>query len=214
MSTITEVSSRYVDEVADLDPVRGERWGVKADSTRLTDSSPAGFAELRDLLEKTIDDIDRADKPHDEAERLGGGWMKDFLGGEIGLIDIGERERWLSIITGPPASTRSVFDLMDRSSAEAWQPIAARLRAVDGALAGYRESLEAGLASGKVAARRQAIAVAEQCATWAGSGDGGWFNGYVAQYDRDFGASDGKLGAELNDAAKAAGNAYGELATW
>jgi uncharacterized protein (DUF885 family) len=214
MATISDVSSRYIDEVSELDPVRGERWGVKADPTRLTDSSPAGFAALRDLLQRTIDDLDRADAPHDEAERLGGGWMKDFLGGEVGLIDLGERERWLSIITGPPASTRSVFDLMDGSRTEAWEPIAKRLRAVDGALAGYRESLEAGLAHGRPAARRQAIAVAEQCATWAGNGDGGWFAGYVGQYGRDGGSTDDGLAAELRDAAKVAGNAYGTLATW
>jgi uncharacterized protein (DUF885 family) len=214
MATITDVSSRYVDEVAQLDPVRGERWGVKADPTRLTDVSPAGMAELRNLLRRTVDDLDQADPAHDEAERLGGGWMKDFLGGEIGLIDTGERERWLSIITGPPASTRSVFDLMDRSTPQAWEPIAKRLRAVPGALAGYRESLEAGLAHRRPAARRQAVAVADQCATWGGTGDGGWFKGYVAQYDRSFGASDGALGAELAEAAIVAGNAFGELATW
>src|SRR5690242_18540569 len=117
MATISDISTAYVDEVAKLDPVRGERWGVKSDPTRLTDSSPAGLVALRDLLQGTVDKLDDADAPHDEAERLGGGWMKDFLGGEVGLIDIGERERQLSIISGPPASTRSVFDLMDRSSA-------------------------------------------------------------------------------------------------
>lgn len=214
MATITDISSRYVDEVSNLDPVRGERWGVQSDPTRLTDYSPDGFAALRALLQQTLDDLGKADPATDDAERLGGGWMQDFLGGEVGLIDTGERERWLSIITGPPASTRSVFDLMDRSTAEAWQPIAKRLRAVDGALAGYRQSLERGLADGRPAARRQALAVAEQCATWAGDGDGGWFAGYVVEYDHKFGAQDGALGRELHDAATVAGNAYGELAAW
>jgi uncharacterized protein (DUF885 family) len=214
MSTITELSSRYIDEMAALDPVRGERWGVVSDPTRLTDYSPDGLAALRGLLQATLDGLGAAEAPHDEAERLGLGWMQDFLGGEIGVLDAGERERWLSIITGPAAGTRSVFDLMDRSSAEAWQPIAKRLRAVDGALAGYRRTLEAGLAHGRPAARRQAIAVAEQCATWAGAGDGGWFKGYVAEYDRTFGAQDGALGRELGAAAVEAGNAFGNLGAW
>jgi uncharacterized protein (DUF885 family) len=214
MATISEISSQYIDEVSALDPVRGERWGVTSDPTRLTDSSPAGFAALRDLLQGTVDDLESAEPPRDEAERLGNGWMQDFIGGEIGLIDLGERERSLSIITGPPASTRSVFDLMNRSTAEAWQPIAKRLRAVDGALGGYRESLEAGLAHDRPAARRQALAVADQCATWAGDGDGGWFAGYIGEYDRAFGLQDGSLGRELQDAARDAGNAYGRLATW
>ena len=214
MATISDISSRYVDQVSALDPVRGERWGVRADPTRLTDYSPEGLAALRALLQRTLDDLASAEPARDDAERLGGGWMQDFLGGEVGLIDTGERERWLSIITGPASTTRSVFDLMDRSTPEAWQPIAKRLRAVDGALGGYRESLEQGLADGRPAARRQALAVAEQCATWAGHGDGGWFAGYVAEYDDKFGAQDGALGRELSDAATVAGNAYGRLAAW
>jgi uncharacterized protein (DUF885 family) len=214
MPTISDVSSRYIDEMAAHDPVRGERWGVASDPTRLTDSSPQGFAETRALLQKTLDALDAAEPPRDQAERLGAGWMRDFVGAEIGLIDAGERERWLSIITGPAASTRSVFDLMDRSSAEAWQPIAARLRNVDGALEGYRETLQAGLDHGRPAARRQALAVSEQCATWAGTGDGGWFATYVAEYATKFGARDGRLQQELEGAAREAGNAYGRFATW
>jgi uncharacterized protein (DUF885 family) len=216
MPTITDLSSRYIDDMAALDPVRGERWGVASDPTRLTDYSPEGFDALRALLAKTVADLQAADAPHDEAERLGGRWMLDFLGGEIGVIDAGERERWLSIVTGPPSSSRSVFDLMDRSTPEAWQPIAARLRAVPAALDGYRRTLEAGLEHDRPAARRQAMAVAEQCQTWAGDGDGGWFAGFVADFGRRFAADDGRtsLRRELELAAREAGNAYGELARW
>lgn len=212
MPSISEISSRYVDEVAALDPVRGERWGVTSDPTRLTDYSPAGSAALRALLGRTLEALATADAPRDEAERLGAGFLEDVVRGEAGLIDAGERERSLSIIVGAPAGTRSVFDLMDRSTPEAWEHIAARLRAVPGALDGYRATLESGLAHGRPAARRQAIAVADQCATWAGNGDGGWFAGFVT------GAAaagvDERLRAELRAAAGDAGNAYGRLATW
>jgi uncharacterized protein (DUF885 family) len=214
MPTISEVSSTYIDEVAALDPPRGERWGVKSDGTRLTDYSPEGFEALSGLLQKTLDRLGQAEAPKDDAERLGQGFLGDFVGGELGVIQAGERERWLSIITGPPASTRSVFDLMDRSTPEAWQTIAGRLRAVPKAMAGYRATLQEGLDDGKAASRRQAIAVAEQCETWAGAGDGGWFKGYVGEYDKAFGAQDGKLGSELTTAARDAGNAYAELAGW
>jgi uncharacterized protein (DUF885 family) len=212
MSTVTEISARYIDEVADLDPVRGERWGVKSDPTRLTDYSPAGFDALRELLAKTLDDLAGADSPADESERLGAGFLADWIGGEAGVMDAGERERNLSIIVGPPASTRSVFDLMDKATPEDWSNIAARLRAVPACMSGYRASLQAGLDHGRPAARRQAVAVAEQCATWAGNGDGGWFGGFV----RGAGAAgaDASLQGELAEAARAAGGAYGELATW
>ncbi|HSO28571.1 MAG TPA: DUF885 domain-containing protein [Candidatus Sulfomarinibacteraceae bacterium] len=212
MPTVSEISSRYIDEIAALDPVRGERWGVVSDSTRLTDYSPAGYAALRALLGRTLDDLAAAEPPSDEAERLGAGFLEDWVRGEAGVIDAGERERSLSIIVGPPASTRSVFDLMDRATPEAWGKIAARLRAVPGAMDGYRATLEAGLAAGRPAARRQAVAVAEQCATWAGGGDGGWFAGFVAGA-AEVGISE-RLMAELEAAAREAGNAYGRLADW
>jgi uncharacterized protein (DUF885 family) len=214
MPTITVLSSQYIDEMSDLDLVRGERWGVATDQTRLTDYSPDGFAALRAILARTVTEIKAAEPAHDEAERLGGQWLLDSLGAEIALLDTGERERWLSVVTGPPASTRSAFDLMDRSTAEDWHLIAKRLRAVPAALAGYRATLALGLEHGRPAARRQAIAVAEQCATWAGNGDGGWFREYVAEYDRRIPTEDGALGAELAAAAGAASAAFGELARW
>jgi uncharacterized protein (DUF885 family) len=214
MTTITELSSRYIDEIAAHDPGRAERWGVKSDSTKLTDYSPEGFEELAALLRRTLEDLDRTDPPQNEIERLGGGFLRDFVGGELALIDARERERWLSIITGPASSTRSIFDLMDRSTPEAWEPIAARLRAVPGALDGYRRTLQKGLDDGTPAARRQALAVADQCATWAGSGDGGWFRGYIAEYSEKVAAGDGRLQSELEAGARDAGNAYGRLATW
>jgi len=212
MPTITEISSRYIDEVAELDPVRGERWGVASDPTRLTDYSPAGYEALRELLGRTLDSIAAADPPADEAERLGAGFLADWIGGEAGVLDIGERERGLSIIVGPAASTRSVFDLMNHETPEDWARIAARLRAVPACMTGYRATLQAGLDHGRPAARRQAIAVAEQCATWAGNGNGGWFGTFVRGAEKA-GAADG-LRAELASAALAAGEAYGDLGTW
>ena len=212
MPTVTEISSRYIDEVAELDPVRGERWGVASDPTRLTDYSPAGYEALRDLLGRTLDALRDSDPPADEAERLGAGFLEDWIGGEAGVLDIGERERSLSIIVGPAASTRSVFDLMDRATPEDWGKIAARLRAVPACINGYRASLQAGLDHDRPAARRQAIAVARQCATWAGNGDGGWFGGFV-KGAAEAGPADA-LVAELDAAAHAAAAAYGELATW
>jgi len=212
MPTITEISDRYITEMAELDPVRGERWGVKSDPTRLTDYSPAGFDALESLLRRTHDAVTSV-TPANDYERLGAGFLGDFLQGEADVIGGGERERWISIITGPPASTRSVFDLMDRSTPEHWESIEARLRAVPKAMDGYRQTLETGLAEGRPAARRQAVAVAEQCATWAGKGsDGGWFGTYVAEYGKTFG--DGALGKGLTDAAATAATAYGQLGEW
>jgi len=213
MPTVSEISDRYISEMADLDPVRGERWGVKSDGTRLTDYSPAGFGALESLLRRTRSALLEA-TPASEPERLGQGFLRDALEGEADVITGGERERWISIITGPPSSTRSVFDLMDRSTPAAWETIEARLRAVPTAMDGYRETLEQGLAEGKSASKRQAIAVAEQCATWAGSGsDAGWFGTFVRGYG-DVAGGNGSLGTALEAAASTASRSYGQLAEW
>ncbi len=210
MATVSEISSRYIDEVAALDPVRGERWGVATDGTRLTDYSPDGNSALGDLLRRTIRDLE-ASTPVDEPERLGQGFLGDWMSGELGVLEAGERERMISNIVGAPASTRSVFDLMDKSTPEAWELIAARLAAVPGSMAGYRASLEAGLAHGRPAARRQALVVADQCATWAGNGtDGGWFGTLAAGAE---GVDDG-LRVRLQAAASQAAAAYSGLASW
>jgi len=212
MPSVSEISDRYISEMADLDPVRGERWGVKSDGTRLTDYSPAGFDALEALLRRTRADLTAA-RPTSEPERLGQGFLSDWLQGEADVIGGGERERWISIITGPPASTRSVFDLMDKATPEDWETIEARLRAVPGTMDGYRETLELGLRDGRPAAKRQAISVAEQCATWAGTdATGGWFGTLVDGYDQAFG--DGSLGKALRSAAVDAAASYARLAEW
>jgi len=211
MPTVSEISSRYIDEVAALDPVRGERWGVASDQTRLTDYSPEGAAALADLLRRTIRDVNAA-SPTDNWERLGQGFLADWAGGELGVLEAGERERMLSNIVGAPASTRSVFDLMDKSTPEAWENIAARLAAVPASLAGYRSSLELGLANGRPAARRQALVVADQCETWAGTNaNAGWFGMLVAGSD---GIVADSARTRLNTAAHQAAAAYADLATW
>jgi uncharacterized protein (DUF885 family) len=217
--SVSAISDHYVTERAGLDPTWGERMGVAHDSTRLTDYSPAGIEAVADLLRRTRRDLEAAG-PATEQERLGKGFLLDQLAGELGVIETGERERQLSIIGGPTTQTRSVFDLMDRGSEAAWETIAVRLGAVPAAIAGYRELLASGLAHGRPAARRQALAVADQCATWAGlAGSGaaastlgtaapGWFSTFVTQY------GDGPLRAGLDEAARLAAAAYGELATW
>ena len=207
MPTVTEISDRYITEVAQLDPVRGERWGVKSDPTRLTDYSPEGQAALDELLSRTLASV-KAATPASEPERLGAGFLADWVGGELGVLESGERERMISAIVGAPASTRSVFDIMDQSAPDGWEHIRARLNEVPKALGGYRETLAAGLDNGRPAARRQALAVSDQCATWAGNGDGGWFGTFVADY------GDGPGRAGLDEAARTAATAYGELGRW
>ncbi len=170
----------------------------------LTDYSPAGIAAEQELLERTAAAL-RAAEPADEAERLGRLYLLDDLGGDISLVEHGERHRLLSALIGPPAALRMSFDLLERETDEDWERVADRLDAVPTAMGGYRVSLEEAAGRGEVAARSVIETVAAQCRTW-GEGDG-WFAGYVAGHD-------GPLAGRLAAAARAAGAAYGVLGQW
>lgn len=193
-TTITEISSNHIDEIAVLDPVHGMRLGVARDATTLTDYSPAGRERLAEHLRHTRDAL-RATEPRDESERLGRLFLLGEVEGDLGLHEAGENERQVSILAAPPASTRLVFDLMPKDTSEDLERLATRLDAVPDALAGYRATLEVGMATGRVAARPSVLAVAEQCATWA--------EGYFTSIPETAGA-----------AARRAGAACAELGSW
>jgi uncharacterized protein (DUF885 family) len=194
MPSISDISSRYIDEVIALDPVRATRMGADQGTTALTDYSPAGAEAMADLYRRTLADL-KATEPVDEPERLGRLNLIDVLEGELGLVELGERERQVSVLAAPPSSIRGVFDLMAKDTDDDVARVAARLENVPAALAGYRATLEAGIDSGRTAAKRSAVAVAEQCATWA--------EGYFTSFPE---------GAAT--AARTAGAAYAELGSW
>lgn len=194
MTSITHISARYIDELIELDPVRGARMGVALASPELTDYSPAGVERYADMLRRTVRDL-RATEPIDEVERLGRIFLLGHVEGELGLLEAGERERQISVLAAPPSSVRMVFDLMPRKTADDVALVEARLRNVPAALEGYRGTLAEGVASGRVASKRSVLAAADQCTTWSE----GFF---------------GSFPAELDAAARAAGASYAELASW
>lgn len=211
MASITEISERYVDEMAQLDPVRAAgSMGVGRDLHHVTDYSPEGLAARTELLRRTAADL-RGAEPADEPERLGRLFLLDRIEGELGLHDAGEALAVVSAIVGPSSSLRSSFDLLTTDSDEDWERIADRLEGVPATLAGYRRSLDEAAARGVVAIRSVVETTAEQCRTWAAGA--GWFATYVAPY-RQRDRVDDALAQRLDAAATAAGRAYGELGDW
>ena len=196
MTSISEISSRYIDEIAAADPVRGTRMGVDLTSTELTDYSPAGVERVADVYRRTAAEL-RATEPAGEPERLGKLFLLDAIDGVLGLHDAGESERQVSVLSAPSSSIRIVFDLMPKATAEDLERIATRLRNVPAALAGYRETLAVGLADGRAAPRPSVAAVADQCSTWA------------EVYFPSLAALPG-----VDAAAREAASAYAELGSW
>ena len=207
MKTITELSDRFVDEFAAVDPVRASFMGVGRDSTAITDWSPTGIEAMAGLMRRTVGHLDRL-TAIDDVERRGAAYLADTATAELGLIETGERECRMSNEVGPPSMLLAAFDLMARDTPEDWERIAVRMAGVPDALAGYMTSLRTGVGHGVVASVRLVAAVAESCRRWAGTGADGVFSEIAEQY------GEGKLRAELDTQARGADEAYGRLADW
>ncbi|CAB4566505.1 MAG: DUF885 family protein [Actinobacteria bacterium] len=166
LSPIFRLADDHVAELAALDPIAATGLGVPGHDHRLTDYSPDGHRARADLARRTRDAVRTAPRT-DDHDRLAADVIDDLLDTELEAFDAGEWTYALRTLASPVSGIRSVFDLMPRQGTEAWDAIASRLHAVPAALDGVRATFDHGLATGHVAARRQALATAAQCTTWA-----------------------------------------------
>jgi uncharacterized protein (DUF885 family) len=202
MSDVYSIADQYVSNVAELDPIAATGAGIPGHEDQLTDYSPAGAAARADLARETLRALAAASAETDD-DRLASAVMRERLQVTIDQYEAHERLRDLRVIGSPVGSIRSVFDLMAYDTPEDWDVVAARMARVPDALASLEASLREGMASGVVAARRQALACAEQAATW--SGDAPFFRNVADRHPGD---------PVLADAAEAATAAYAHLAAF
>ncbi|MFJ4771982.1 DUF885 domain-containing protein [Streptomyces uncialis] len=207
-----EVADAYVDELIALDPVTGTYLGVRASSSALPDYSPAGQEGLAELARRTLARLEAAEaRPgaDTDIERRCARLLRERLTAELAVHDAHEGLRAVGNMHSPAHSVREVFTLTPADTDEDWAAIAARLRAVPGALAGYRESLGRGLERGLYAGPRPTATFVEQLAEWTGPDADGltWFEQFVAPGPET-------LRAELTAAARTATQAFAELRDW
>ena len=212
MGEVRALADRYLNEVAELDPVRATAVGLPGHDDRLTDYSPAGLAARAELARRTLAALSPLGAHGaDEPDRLCAALLRNRLDTELALHDVGEDLRPLRIIGSPVGGIRAVFDLMPMATADDWGVIAKRLEAVPEAVGSVTAALEQGRTDGLLAARRQALACADQAATWAGNGEQSWFATYVGQAA---GVASDSLVARLGSAASGAGDAYASLSEY
>jgi uncharacterized protein (DUF885 family) len=104
-------------------------------------------------------------------DRLAASVMTERLSLEVEQYEAGERLRDVRVIGSPIQSARQCFDLMSLETDADWDIAAERMTRVPDSLASIEAALREGVAKGVVAARRQALACAEQAATWGGERD-------------------------------------------
>lgn len=179
-SPIFALADRCVTESSALDPCTATSRGIPGFDHLLTDFSPDGHAARADHSRRTVAEL-AALEPTGPADELATGFIAERLSTGLAAHDMGEWMRALRVIAAPTGTIRATFDLMPRDTATDWENVAARLHAVPAALDGLRATFDHGLASGTVAARRQALAVATQCDTWARTR---WFDSLTDQTRR------------------------------
>jgi uncharacterized protein (DUF885 family) len=199
--TVDEVADTYVDVVATLDPLEATFAGITGHDAEMTDLTPDGFAERTAAAKQVLADLATA-TARDERETVAADAMRERLGLQLEMHEVG-LDRSLNNITSPAHWVREAFDLMPTDTDEQWGDIAARLRAVPGALDGYRQTLEADIAAGLPPARRQVGEVVTQMKRTAD----GFFTDLVT------GAPEARQ-TELEPLADAASAAYADLATY
>ncbi|EST20840.1 DUF885 domain-containing protein [Streptomyces roseochromogenus] len=207
-----QVADAYVDDLIALDPVTGTYLGVKESSSRLPDYSPTGQAALAELARATLAKLDEAERQpgaDSDVERRCGRLLRERLTAELAVYDADEHLRAVGNMSTPGHSVRDIFTVTPAQTDEDWAAIAERLRAVPGALAGYRASLQLGLDRKLFAAPRPTATYIQQLTEWTDTdGQGrGWYEDFAA-------AGPEALRAELDEAAGAATGALVELRDW
>ena len=103
-----------------------------------------------------------------DADRLAAGFLRERLEAQLAWHQLEEPLRLVRAPLGLISSLRDSVDLLPRDSDDDWRNIAARLAAIPVMFASWRASLDAGLARGLPAARRQAVeAAVRPIAAWA-----------------------------------------------
>ncbi|MFI9601092.1 DUF885 domain-containing protein [Streptomyces sp. NPDC004069] len=207
-----QVADAYVDELIALDPIIGTYLGVKESSSRLPDTSPAGWQALTDLARTTLARLDEAERQpgaDSDIERRCARLLRERLTAELAVYDADEGLRTVSNIHSPVHSVRDVFTITPSATDEDWAAIAERLRAVPAALRGYRESLALALDRKLYGGPQPTAIFIEQLTEWSDTdGKGrGWFEDFASEGPES-------LRAELDEAARTATAAVVELRDW
>lgn len=210
---VDALADAYLEAYAALDPEAATAIGLPGYDHALTDHSPAGHAARADLARSTLAELTRlAGAPAaalGDADRVTVAVLAERLEAEVALADEGLGD--VNVAASPVQGIREVFDLMAVDTVADRELLATRLNAVPAAIAGYVDAIRTATSGGRPPARRQVLACAEQCRQVAAP-DGPFTRlGADAASHPD---NPARLDTDLREAAAAAADAYGSLATF
>lgn len=185
------LANDFVERYAKLVPETATSCGIAGYDHRLSDYSPAGLAQVNDLVVQTLERVRSLEKEADgdEVDAVTRAAMIERLALEVEHFEALVPHSMINNIVSPVQGIRGVFDLMPQRTADDWKVISQRLSQVPQAVAGVEESL-------RYAATRQVMSAARQLRIGAQAAR------EVADPDGFFAALGHKSGLEGHDLAE------------
>lgn len=211
-SAVDAIAEDHATKLYAMSPELRVMAGVAGDPYELDDYSPAAGARLDELNAHTLqalDEVEARSENLDAVDAVTLDAMRERLGLEREIHARGLDVGTLNVIASPVQELRDLFDLVPTTSAADWDANAGKLANVPAALAGYKEALQARLASGNAPANRQVEKVTQQAREL--TKDGSHFDKFIAKAK---GVADDAVLGRLADATRSAKEAFGEIAAF
>jgi uncharacterized protein (DUF885 family) len=201
-SELDKIADAWVDKMAELSPEYSTYIGRKGSDDKIDDPSPEAILHHLEEARKFHAKVKAAPVADKVDEVTKTAMLAGFELGEE-LHEAGVWKRDLNPIASPAQGIRDIFDLSPTDSVEAWENLAKRMRAVEGAIDGYIRTLRLGIEANDAPATRQVVMALGQ-AEGIASADG---------FFKKFAANSKANGQELPAALKAEVEAAGQVAT-
>ncbi|MFD3486626.1 DUF885 domain-containing protein [Streptomyces sp. NPDC058665] len=207
-TAIDALAEEWLGTLLRLEPELRVTLGRPDPDPGFNDRSPAGADETADAARSLLVRL-RAAAPADAVDTVTRADLIDTLEVTAEQHEAGFWQRDLKVVASPVQRMRKVFDLMPTGTDEDWHRVARRLHRLPEAMAGYRRSLQAGIAARNTPALRQVRDVAAQTTQLGAAG--GYFTRLTSPAR---GSVPPALWSDLASGARSAAGAYADLAAF
>ncbi|MBW3667176.1 MAG: DUF885 domain-containing protein, partial [Actinobacteria bacterium] len=206
LSTVFEISDRYVAALCQLNPTLATSLGVPGHDHRWGDHGMGGLEANHELRRSFRADLEPHLDAADPRDRLAARVAARSIGESLESHEAGDHFRDLRHLGSPFHRIRQIFDIMPTETSGHWSNIVSRLETIDQPFGGYLDRLIEGIERGITVARRQVLSIIDQAEKLAAEGSA--FESLLAK-----GEATGHLDERLEEAivhARAAAGKFGE----
>jgi uncharacterized protein (DUF885 family) len=204
-TAIDELSNAWVVKLAELSPSFATYAGFAGGEDKLDDNSPAATEHFYNLQKELLAKLEGME-PTDKIDEVSKAALAASLKLGIELHESGLWKRDLDVLASPAQGIRDIFDLSPVATEADWENLNKRMRAVEGAIDGYIETLRVGIRDNETPAIRQINWVVNDLNNITGA------DGFFTRFAKAEGVElPDALRSELADAGRVATEAYAKL---